>query len=151
VVSKSGCRSGQCFLGGASQGGLGDHAAGPRVAQDERDLLGAEHEVDRDEDRAEPGGGEGEQHVLPAVVAEQGQPVPLGQAAVGQGVRGPVDGGVELGVADPQVARDDGQLVRVPGGAAVEQVARRVLAGAGDGRVGMRAEHRVHGQLAFRA
>ena len=84
-------------------------------------------------------------------MAEQGQPVTLGQAAAGQDVRGPVDGGVELGVADPQVARDDGELVRVPGGAAVEQVAHRVLAGAGDGRGGVRAEHRIHEQLAFRA
>ena len=79
-----------------------------------------------------------------AVVAEQGQPVTLGQAAAGQGVGGPVDRGVELGVADPQVACDDGELARVPGGAAVEQVIHRVLAGPGDGRGGLRAEHRVH-------
>jgi hypothetical protein len=84
-------------------------------------------------------------------VAQQRQPVALGQAAAGQGVRGPVDGGVELGVADPQAARDNGQLAGIPRGAAVEQVAQGMLASPGDGSSGMRAEHGVHGQLAFRA
>jgi len=114
------------------------------VSQDEGDLIRAEHEIDRHQDHAKPGGGEGEQYVRPAVVAQQRQPVPLGQAAVGQGVRGPVDRGVELGVADPQIARDDGELARVTGGAAAEQVTHRVLTGARDGRGGLRAEHRVH-------
>jgi hypothetical protein len=116
------------------------------VSQDEGDLIRAEHEIDRHQDHAKPGGGEGEQYVRPAVVAQQRQPVPLGQAAVGQGVRGPVDRGVELGVADPQVARDDGQLTGVPGGAAVEQVPHRMLPGPGDDRGGARAEHRIHEQ-----
>ena len=105
---------------------------------------GAEHEVDRHQNHAEPGGGEGEHDVLPAVVAQQRQPVSLGQAPAGQGVRGPVDGRVELGVADPQVAGHDGELVRIPGRAAVQQVPDRMLPGTGDDRSGSRAEHRIH-------
>ena len=89
------------------------------MPQDERDLLRAEHEVDRHQNHANPGRGEGEQDVLPAVVAQQRQPVPLRQAPASQGVRRPVDCRVELGVADPQVTGDDGELARIPGRAAV--------------------------------
>ena len=86
---------------------------GAGVPQDVGDLVGAEHEVDRHEHDAELRGGEREHRVLPAVVRQQRQPVALGQAAVGQRVRGPVHRGVELGVGDPAVAGHDGELVRV--------------------------------------
>ena len=73
---------------------------GPGVPQDVGDLVGAEHEVDRHEDDAELRGGERQDGVLPGVVRQQREPVALGQAAVGQRVRGPVHRGVELGVGD---------------------------------------------------
>ena len=57
---------------------------------------------------------------------------PLARPAAGQRVRGAVHRGVELGVGDPAVAGDDGELVGVAARGAVQQVADRVLAGARD-------------------
>jgi hypothetical protein len=114
------------------------------MPQDERDLLRAEHEVDRHQNHAEPGRGKDQQRELPAVVAQQRQPVSFGQAAASQGVRGPVDGRVEVGVGDPHVPGHDSELARVPGRAAVQQVPGRMLPGPGDDCRGSRAEHRIH-------
>ena len=72
---------------------------------------------------------------------QQRQPVALGQAPVGQRVRGPVDRGVELGEGRPQVPGDDGELVRVAARGAAQQVADAVPAGARDHRGGIGGRH----------
>jgi hypothetical protein len=77
---------------------------------------------------------EGDDDELPAVVRQQRQPVAGDQPAAGQCVRRAVDGQVELGVSGPQVPGDDGELVRVAAGGAVQQVADAVPAGPRDRR-----------------
>ena len=92
---------------------LDDDAGRAGVVEDERDLLCGQHEVDRHQHHAEPGGREHDDGELPAVVRQQRQPVALGQAAFGEGVRAPVDCRVELGEGQPPLAVDDRELVRV--------------------------------------
>ena len=68
--------------------------ADPAVAQDVGDLLGGEHEVDRDQDHPGACRGERQHGVLPAVVRQQRDPVAGSEAVVVQ-VRprhGPPDG-----------------------------------------------------------
>ena len=138
----------ESLLRRADQRVLHHHRGGAGVVEDERDLLGVEHEVDRHEHHAELRGGERQHHVLPGVVRQQREPVTLGQPAPGQRVCGPVGGGVELGVGEAVLAVDHGELVRVAGGGAAQQIPDPVLAGPGDGGGGVGGETHVgHGQI----
>ncbi len=101
----------------------------PLWLEDERDLLGAEHEVDRHQHHPGPGGGEVEHRELPAVVAEQREPVALAEPGGGDRRGGAVDGGVELGEGERVVAVDDRRLVGEPLRGAPRQVAERLLPG----------------------
>ena len=99
------------------------------VVEDEGDLVAVEHEVDRHQHHTGPGGGEVEDRELPAVVAQQRQPVALAQPGVGQRRRDPVDGRVELGEGQPGPAVDDRELVGCAARGTPGQVAERVPAG----------------------
>ncbi|MEU6573649.1 hypothetical protein [Streptomyces sp. NPDC046805] len=71
---------------------------------------------------------------------EHRQPLARHQAAVGQRVRAPVDRGVELGIGDPQLAGDDGELVGVPANGSVQEIGDAVAAGAGGDHRRLRRE-----------
>ena len=108
---------------GGHQGVLDHEGLGAAALEDERDLVAAEHEVDRHQHDADPRGGEVEHRELPAVVAQQREPVALGQAGVGHRGRGPVDSRVELGEGQPHLPVDDRHLVGKATGGAAGQVA----------------------------
>src|SRR5215218_2807882 len=111
---------------------LHDQPGRARVLEDEADLLGAEHEVDRHHDGAQAGEREVEHGVLPAVVGEQIDAVALGHAARGERARRAVDRVVELGVGPAQVPVDERELARVAQSGAAQQVAEGVAARTGD-------------------
>ena len=107
------CRPRERLLGGGCERVLGDDPGGAGVLEDVGDLVGAEHEVDRHQHDAEPGGGERRARRTAsscATAARAGRP--CASAAGGERVRGPVHRGVELGEGQPDLSCDDGELRR---------------------------------------
>ena len=102
-------------LGGhGGQPVLGHERPRPAVAQDVGDLGRAEHEIDRHQDHAEPGGRERQYGELPAIVRQQRQPVALAQPLGRQGGRRPRHRRLQLSERQPGLATDDSQLARHP-------------------------------------
>ncbi|OBH03773.1 hypothetical protein A5695_09950 [Mycobacterium sp. E1747] len=105
------------------------------MAEQVADLLGGEHEVDRDEDHPCPCGGEYQYGVLPAVVRQERQPIACLKAIVAQRRSRAVHQVLELGETEHDITVDDRDLV---GGAArrpAGDITERMPACARDGEV----------------
>ena len=131
---------GDAGLGERQQHVLGHHRGRAGVVEDVRDLLRAEHVVDRHADQPEPSGGEVGDHEAERVVAQQREPVALREAALRERVGGAVDGLVELGVRDADVAVHDRGAAGVAGGRAAQQVGHRLAPRRRDGAGGQLVE-----------
>ena len=87
-VPRRPCRPRRALSRGRMQRILHDESGGARVLEDKRDLVGAEHEVDRHHHGPQARKRKVEHRVLPAVVRQQGHPLSLFDRAAGQGARG---------------------------------------------------------------
>jgi hypothetical protein len=104
-------------LGHRRQFGLDDEPAGVAVAQDVGDLLGGEHEVDRDQDHPGARRGERQHRVLPAVVRQQRDPISGPEAVVAQArLRLWFTRWSNSANVKHDIAVDDRDLVRLPAG-----------------------------------
>jgi len=115
---------GHRLLGGGDQIVLDDKAVGPAVAEDERDLLGGQHEVDRHQHHPGASRRERENGVLPAVVRKQRDSIAGCKAVVPQSCRGSVDEFVEFREGQLDITVDDGRLVGIPTCGASRDVAQ---------------------------
>ena len=120
-------------LGERQQHVLGDHRGRAGVVEDVRDLLRAEHVVDRHADQPEPRAGEVGDHEAERVVAQQREPVALREPALGERVGGAVDGRVQLRVRDAHVAVHDRGAAGVADRRAAQQVGHRLAPRGRDG------------------
>ena len=109
--------------------GRGHEHAAARLVQRVLHLVGAVGRVDRDEDRADLGGGVLHEHPRGAVRAPDAHSVADVEAAGQEGLGHPVDLGAELAVAESDVLeRDDERVtVTVPRDGGIEVVADRPL------------------------
>ncbi len=113
----------------------------PLWPEDERGLLGGQHEVDRDQNDPGARGRECKYGVLPAVVCQEGHPIPRRKAVVLQSGCRPVDQVLELGEGQGDVAVDDRHLVRLLTCRPARDVTERVAAREADRRQGFGLMH----------
>src|SRR5699024_443331 len=117
------------LVGGGDELWLGDEGDRLAVPDDVADLVGGEHEVDRHEDRAQARGAPGDGREVRRVAAEQGDPVALRHAPVGEPRRHGGDEVVELTEGQPGVPVDDRGLTRKTGSAAAQHLPEAIGAG----------------------
>jgi hypothetical protein len=120
------------FLGCRRQPGFDDEARRLAVAQDVSDLIGGQHEVDRNEHDRGARRGERQHRVLPAVVCQQGHAVSGVETVVSQRGCRAVHQMVEFGERQNHVTVDHSDLVRLSTGGPPGDVTERVAAGLSD-------------------